>query len=115
MSSFLLTADAFHNHSRQLKKSAVDLEDFIRRHLEFERPEDVRMVNSVLIQLDAEMTAILNDAVELLTRYRIDHGLLTVTDDFCKDAVGIEIKFARAVSELLSQIASAAKVTNVAG
>lgn len=109
------TADAFRNHSRQLKKSSVDLEDFIRRHLEFERPEDIRMVNSVLIQLDAEMTAILNDAVELLTRYRMNNDQLTVTDDLCKDAVGVEVQFARDVSKLLSQIASAAKVTNVAG
>lgn len=73
------------------------------------------MVNSVLVQLDAEMTAILNDALELLTQYRVDRDQVTVTDDLCKDAVGVEVQFARDVSKLLSQIASAAKVTNVAG
>lgn len=109
------TIGTFHGQLKRLRKSTMDFEDYIRRHLEFERSEDVRMVNSALLQLEAEMTSIQVEVARIQAQHKKGHGQCVAVTDLCTNSTDQEVQLMTDISALLSRVMAVPKVTDLTG
>lgn len=93
----------------------MDFEDYIRRHLEFERPEDVRMANGALLQFEAEMTSIQVEVARIQAQHKKGHSECVAVSDLCTNSTDQEVQLTKDISALLSRVTAVPKVTDLAG
>jgi len=109
---------AYRQSLRQLRHSISALESFVRNHLQYQRADDVRMVNTVSLHCDSLVSRLVHTAADITDRYHVTrHGHLAVYDyDACaacdvdNDA---ELLLAVDLSRLLSGIRTAAQLISL--
>jgi len=100
---------------RQLRQSVSALESFITNHLQYQRADDVRLVNTVSVHFDSLVSRLVHSTTNIIGRYQRTRHDRLVTYEKCEcRSNDAEVLLGADLSRLLSHIRTATRMISLA-
>jgi len=106
---------AYRTSLRQLRQAVSSLQSFVTNHLQYQRADDVRLVNSVTVHFESLVSRLVYTAAGIMDRFHLSRhrGLVMYGGSEGCGTVDPELLLAADVSKLLSQIRTASHIISL--